>query len=51
VAVYRVILVFSAANGPEAKAKAEAALKGAGQGAKIDRLTERRETWGAVSEK
>ena len=47
-AVYRVIVVFNAASAKEAKDKAEAAAKAAT--GKLDRLTERGETWKAVSE-
>jgi hypothetical protein len=47
-ATYRVILVFTAADSKEAKAKAESAAKAAT--AKVDRLTERKETWAAIAE-
>ena len=43
---FRVILLYEATNDAEAAKKAEAAAKAAG--AKVDRLTKRAETWGAV---
>jgi hypothetical protein len=47
-AEYRLIVKFEAPNGKAAQAKADAAAKQLG--GKIDRLTERRETWGAVKD-
>lgn len=43
---YRAILLYDAANDAEAAKKADAAAKAAG--GKVDRLTKRAETWGAV---
>lgn len=43
---FRVILLYDAANDAEAAKKADAAAKAAG--GKVDRLTKRAETWGAV---
>lgn len=45
---YRAIVLFSAADGKAAKKAAEAAAKSCS--GKVDRLTERRETWGEVSD-
>lgn len=45
---YRVIIRFTAGNGKEAKSKSDAAVKTLGAGAKLDRLTVRRETWGSM---
>lgn len=43
---YRVILLYDAANDAEAAKKADAAAKMTA--GKVDRLTKRAETWGAV---
>lgn len=45
---YRAIVLFTAADGKAAKKAAENAAKSCG--GKVDRLTERRETWGEVSD-
>lgn len=47
---FRVIIRFEAANGKEAKTKADGAVKTLGPKAQLDRLTVRRETWGAMPE-
>lgn len=43
---YRVIMLYDATNDAEAAKKADAAAKATG--GKVDRLTKRAETWGAV---
>jgi hypothetical protein len=48
VAEYRAIILFAAANDSVASEKATAAAKAAV--GKLDRLTTKRETWGAVAE-
>lgn len=45
---YRAIIVFDAASPKVAKERATAAAKAAL--GKLDRLTERRETWGPISD-